>query len=249
MVEYVYNFMKIIAENGKTITTIVLVAIGWIITLFLQRKNIKNQLKTKIKYDIYNHVTQIHHEIQGSLSKLNTASIFPFILMDSTFIGVEFELRTEQEALREGWNVWNKHVKKALNDYFEFINNYVKFLYFIEDWSGPLKKLESAQKKLKEEVDKKSKKINKIINDWQTISIKRGYNWREWDKEAIKEIGKELSEGVVFDIECYLHDFIVLVHNELMAEYFKYKIETRKPQDEAYKVLTIKGFVTKDDIN
>ena len=62
------------------------------------------------------------------------------------------------------------------------------------------------------------------------------------------EIGKELSESVL-NIECYLHDFIVLVHNELMAKYFKYKIETRKPKDKAYKVLTIKGFVTKDDIH
>lgn len=238
----------IIAENIKTIILIVLAAIGWFIALCLQRKNIKDQLKTQIKYYIYKQVTQIQHEIQGSLSKLSTASISPFILMDSIFIGVEIKLRTEQEALQEGWNVWNKFVKKVLNDYFEFMNNYPKFLYFIEDWCGPLKKLESAQKKLIEEVDKKSKKIYKIITDWQTISTKEGYDWRKWDKEAIKEVGKELS-GSVLDIECYLHDFIVLVHNELMAEYFKYQIETRKPQDKAYKVLTIKGFVTKDDIN
>lgn len=240
--------MKIIAENIKTIIPIVLVVIGWLIALFLQRKNIKDQLKTQIKYYIYRQITQIHHEIQGSLSKLGTASIFPFTLMDFIFIGVEVKLRTEQEALQEGWNAWNKHVKKAFNDYLEFLNNYAKFLYFIEDWRGPLKKLKSAQKLLNEEIEKKYKKINKIISDWQTISIKRGYNWREWDKKEIEEIGNELKEGV-FEIECYLYDFIVLVHNELMADYFKYKIETRKPKDKAYKVLTIKGFVTKDDIN
>lgn len=240
--------MKIIAENSTTIIPIVLVVIGWLITLFLQRKNIKDQLKTQIKYDIYKQITQIHHEIQGSLIELYTASSPPFILMDSTFIGVKVKLETEQQALQEGWKVWNKHVKKAFNDYFEFMDNYVKFLYFIEDWGGPLKKLKSAQKKLKEEVDKKSEKIYKIITDWQTISTKEGYDWRNWDKKAIKEIGKELSEGVI-DIGCYLVDFMVLVHNELMAEYFKYKIGTRKPQDKAYKVLTIKGLITKDDIN
>lgn len=247
MVEYVYNFMKIIAENWAIIS-ILLVLIGWIFTIFLNRKNIKDQLKTQIKYDIYKQVTQIHHEIQGSLSKLSTASIFPFILMDSTFTVFKIIQKTELEALQEGWNAWNKHVKKALNDYSEFLNNYAKFLYFIEDWCGPLKKLKSAQKLLNEEIEKKREKIYKIISDCQTISIKRGYNWREWDKKEIEEIGNELTESVL-NIECYLHDFIVLVHNELMAEYFKYKIETRKPQDKAYKVLTIKGFVTKDDIN
>jgi len=239
--------MKIIAENWAIIS-ILIVVIGWVITLFLQSKNIKDQLKAQIKYYIYRQITQIHHEIQGSLSKLNTASIFPFILMDSTFIGVKIKLRTEQEALQEGWNIWNKHVKKALNDYFEFMNNYPKFLYFIEDWRGPLKKLKSAHKLLYKEIEKKYKKINKIITDWQTISTKEGHDWRKWDRKAIKEIGKELSESVL-NIECYLNDFIVLVHNELMFKYFKYKIETRKPQDKAYKVLTIKGFVTKDDIN
>ena len=161
--------MKIITENWAIISILIVVigwlitlflqVIGWIIALFLQRKNIKDQLKTQIKYYIYRQITQIHHEIQGSLSKLGTASIFPFTLMDFIFIGVEVKLRTEQEALQEGWNAWNKHVKKALNDYFEFMNNYPKFLYFIEDWRGPLKKLKSAQKLLNEEIEKKYKTL------------------------------------------------------------------------------------------
>ena len=52
----------------------------------------------------------------------------------------------------------------------------------------------------------------------------------------------------IFEIQDYMGDFKILIHNELISEYFEHKRETRKPQNTKYKVLIVKGFIVKDEI-
>ena len=73
-------------------------------------------------------------------------------------------------------------------------------------------------------------------------SSKYGYDWRKWNRKDIEKIANDMKNRVL-NIVSYLQDFIVLIHNELMSEYFNYSKPTRKILDEKYKVLTKNGFI------
>lgn len=248
-------FMKIVSslkELDTNTIAILLATSGWLVALILQNQNTKNQLKAEIKYDIYKQLVFLHKEAQDSLSKLLSKTLTPFIMMECSMIPFnckskkevsgEWILYSETECLLDGWKQWNKYINDLNNAYFDFNDKYLSILYVLDDWMAPIKKLEQARAVFREEVknilDGSYVKIKKL----QEYSTCHDFDWRKLNRDEITKIADEINEGL-HNVGCYLIDFMTLIHNELLFEYFRYTKRTRKTLDEKYKVLTKKGLV------
>lgn len=236
--------------------TIIIAILGWLISLFLQRKNLKDQHRIQVKYDIYKEFVSLRKEAQDSINKLGGSASSPLIIMSSSMIPFELGLKkeykdqwipySEQECLFEGEQKWNSFVKNLYDLYFDFSNKFLDVMYLTEDWASPLKELLKTKQTFSEEVNKLKKNIKNNLDILQSYPHTNGHDWRNWNKEEIEKVIQAISNDTL-SVGMYLSDFMVLVHNELLASYFKHKRPTRKTLDVKYKVLTKNGIVENVD--
>ncbi|MFZ2205205.1 MAG: hypothetical protein WAV23_01290 [Minisyncoccia bacterium] len=246
------RFFNLFEDMDNNLIVIILALVGWIISLFLQNINIKQQLKTEIKYDVYKQLVILHKETQDSLALFMAKARPPFILMESSMISFNLNLKkeykgewipyTESDCILEGGAKWNSFISEMNNTYFNFGDKYVSMLYILSDWMAPIKNLNEVKDTLTKEINVIKNNISKNINILQMYSSKNDHDWRKWNKEEVEKITNDISNDAQ-SIGSYIGDFMVLIHNELLSEYFKYKRPIRKTFDEKYKVLTKKGIV------
>jgi len=242
------------SNNIGIYVTIALAVIGWIIALILQRKNLKDQHKTQIKYDIYKQFVSLHKEMQDSISKLGAHASPPLILMSSSMIAFDLKLTkeykgqwipwTEQECLFEGEKKWTSSTQELLDLYSDFSNKFLNMLYVAEDWASALKPLLPTKDVLFKETEYLKKQIHEQLGILQIYSSKHGHDWRIWDQKDIEKITQSINNDAMA-IGSYLHDFMVLIHNELLSSYFGHKRLTRKTLDSKFKVL-VKGAIVEN---
>ncbi len=229
-------------EDYSSLIVIILAFAGWLMAVLLQRQNIKQQLRTEIKYDVYKQFVVSHREIQGAIAEFSAKISPPFIEMKSCLISFNVELKPKQEALQEGNKKWLEYLELMIKSYFEFVYKYINFEYILEDWIAPLKNLDTVKDSLSKEIEEQKKQIYEGISSLQMYPSKHGYDWRKWNHEDIEKIANDMKDRV-FDITMYLQDFMVLIHNELLSKYFNYSKPIRKTLDKKYKVLTKDGLV------
>lgn len=249
----VYSFTKEASKeiNGNAMALLLAVA-GWLVALWLQNINIKKQLKTEIKYDIYKQFVNLHKENQDALASLMAKTSTPWILMESSMISFDLKLEkeykgqwipySEMECVGEGMKKWTTFTNELSTSYFDFTDKYLAILYLFGDWMAPIKNLYEAKEIFVAEIENTRVRIYNNINALQMHSVNNGYDWRGWNRETVDEITKNINNDL-YNISCYLGDFMVLIHNELLSEYFKYSRPTRKTLDAKYKVLTKKGII------
>lgn len=238
------------------LATISVTIIGWLVALWTQNRNIKQQHKIQIKYDIYKQFVQIRKDIQDSIIKLGGSTIAPFALMDSNMVPFNLKLQkqykdtwlpyNEPECVFEGEEKWTSYVQEIRNLYFEFSNKYIMLLGVFEDWAAALNSLMNIRNILYKEVERLRKNIEEQSGVLQIYSSKNGYDWRKWNRKEIEIIADNIKNSS-YEIGCYLNDFMILVHNELLTKYFKQKRVIRKTLDSKYKVLTKKGIIENVD--
>ena len=243
------DILTLLTSIGATIT-------GWIFALLLQRNNIKSQHRVQIKYDIYKQFVSLKKEIRDSISKFSSHSSSPFILMGSSMIPFELKLTkeykdqwipwTEQECLFEGEKKWTSFVQEFYTLYFDFSNKYLNMLSVTEDWAAPLAPLLPTKDILYLEVDKLKKQISEHLGILQMYASNHGHDWRTWDEKEVEKILENIREDAT-TIGSYIHDFMVLIHNELLSSYFEHERPIRKTLGIKYKVLTKSGIVENVD--
>lgn len=239
-------------DTYTLIATITIAVIGWLISVWLQGRSIKRQYKIQIQYDIYKQFVHAHKDIQEALSKLGAIINPPFNLMESSMIPFDLKLKkqykdiflpySEIECVFEGEKKWTSYVQKINDIYSEFGNNYISFIYIFEDWMAALGSLLPKMEVLFQEIETNKLIISEQISALQMYSVNHGNDWRKWDKEDVKKI-IDIMHDSIFNMIFYVQDFMVIVHNELLAKYFKQKRPTRKTLDPKYKVLTTEGIV------
>lgn len=228
------------------IVTILIAILGWIIALVLQRQNVKHQHKVSVQYDIYKHFVELHKEIQNPLFQLGAKTISPFILMRCSMIPFETKLKNEQECLAESEKKWLEFTQLLQTIYFDFDKKYLNLLYIFEDWTAPLKKLLLPEKAFAIAVNNLKNQIYTNINTLRDYNSQHNRDWRKWDQKEIENILQNIRENTS-EIGSYIHDLMVLIHNELLSTYFGRKRYIRKTLDQKYKVLTQKGIITNLD--
>ncbi|MCK5027447.1 MAG: hypothetical protein KAS07_03435 [Candidatus Pacebacteria bacterium] len=226
--------------------TISVAVLGWLVALILQRSNAKHQHKIEVRYDIYKQFVQLHKEIQDVSSKLGVKSNPPFILMDSCMIGHQVGLNTEQECVQKGVEDWRRFVDELNQTYLDYSTGYVELLYLFENWTAALGSLEYVKKKLCEELEKLKESTHTNLRLLHMHSSRNGQDWRGWDRDEVENIAKLINRDMQ-ETGAYLHDFMVLIHNELLSGYFKKNRLIRKTLSSEYKVLTKKGFKIRID--
>lgn len=244
-------------DHQTLIATIIIAILGWIVALVLQRSNTKHQHKIQVRYDIYKQLLKVTEQTQDKINKLATAYP-PFILMESSMIPFNLKIpkeykgafidRSEHECVFEGEKEWNKFVAGIFDDYFAFTNQYLEMVYIFEGWAAAIEPLIKTQKVFTEEVNVLRDVIYKNASKLQCYANENEHDWRKWNKEEIEAISKEIRDKT-YTIGMYLHDFMVLVHNELLSKYFKYQKPIRKTLDPEYKVLTKDGLVIRLEEN
>jgi len=247
---FLLRFFLFIKNADPSLIAIMIAVVGWIIAIILQNFNIKQTLKTEIKYDIYKQLVILHKETQDLLANLIGKSSPPFILMESSMISFNLGLKkefkgewipyTEMDCILEGKKKWDSFLSELMNTKFAFVDKYIGILYVFSDWMAPIKNLSKLKDTLVKEIDIKRSSIDKNLNSLQSLTAE--YDWRKWDQVKIKEILGNIQNNTQ-DIVMYLSDFMVLVHNELLSKYFNYRRPTRKTFDEKYRVLTKSGMV------
>lgn len=225
-----------ISEIVELSIPVAIAVLGWIFTAWRQQVAMKKQHKFDIVYDIYKQFTILHGNTQEVLSKLST-SYAPFILMESSTI-----LKPEQEGLSAGLRLWTEFVEDRNNTYFELNDAYLSILGMFDNWEAVFKPLLDCKEILTQEVNRLKNDIHSDLTTLQLFSTTNGIDWKKWDKSEVELITKNINDNAT-TISLYLHDFMVMLHNESIADYFKQKRPTRKTLDSAFKVLTKKGLV------
>jgi len=254
MFEVVVNIFENI--DPTTGVAIAIAVIGWLIALLLQRRNIKQQHKVQIRYEIYKQFVQHRKEVQDSINKLSASSHSPMISMESSMVPFNLKLEkkfrdqwipySEQECLIEGENKWSSFVSELYDQFFDFNHESISFFYLFDDWAAALKSLLSTKNVFFTEVNKISNQIREQLVILRSYPTDHGHDWRKWDGEKIEKITQGISEqGMI--IGYYFEDFMVLIHNELLAGYFRYKRPTRKTLDPDYRVLMKEGIMQNVD--
>ena len=236
--------------------TIVIAIVGWIVALLLQRHNTKEQHKIQIRYDIYKQFVDVHKEAQDLLGKLAAHSHPPFILMESSMIPFQLGLKkeykgqwiphSEHECVFEGQKKWTSFVRECFDLYSDFSNKVIQFMYITEDWESAISPLLPTKQALTNEVETLKKRIHSNLSTLQTYSSSSTQDWRSWDKSNIEKITRAINEDALA-MSSYLHDFMVLIHNELLSSYFKHSRSVRMTLDPNYKVLTKDGIIERLD--
>ena len=165
------------------LATICLAILGWIVALALQRKNIRDQHKIQIKYDIYKQFVSLHKEIQDSTSKLGAHISPPFVLMDTAMIPFELKLKKEykdqwiqwgeQECVLEGEKKWTAYVQESYKLYSKFSDKFLNMLYVTEDWAAALRPLLLTKKILFKEIASLQKQIHEQLGILQAYKARR----------------------------------------------------------------------------
>jgi len=226
--------------------TIFVAILGWIVALLLQRSNARHQHKIEVRYDTYKQFIQLHKEIQDIAGRLSVESHPPFILMDSCMIGNEVGLKTEQECVLSGSQKWSQFVNDLNKTYSNFSNKYVELMYLFGDWTAALSSLEKTKDILCKEIERLKKSTYINLNSLQMYSSHNKQDWRNWDKKEIEDITDSINKDMN-EVGLYLHDFMVLIHNELLSGYFGKKQLIRKTLSSEYKVLTKRGIEVRLD--
>lgn len=243
-------------SNIDTVT-ILLAIIGWLVALWLQKNNAKHEHKIQVRYDIYKQLLKGSQETQGKLAELGAISA-PLILMESSMIPFNLKLKkeykgewipyNEQECIYDGGKKWLDFIRDAYDKYFSFVNDSNEMLIAFEGWEAALEPLMRAQKVFSKESSKLSRQIHRDIGKLQMYNVEHGHDWRKWKKEEIDSIVNRIRDNSI-TISSYISDLMTLVHNELLANYFKYKKPIRKTLDPKYKVLTPEGLVLRLEDN
>lgn len=248
MIDCLINFWEILKTINSNLIAIILAILGWIVALWMQNKNIKLQLKTQIKYDVYKQLVVSHKETQDCLSLLMTRATPPFILMDSSMIPFNLKLKkeykgqwieySETDCLLDGNKKWTDFISEVNKSYFDFTDKYVSMLYLLEDWMGAIKELSNIKDKFVKEIRIIQDQIRRDVDILQSQT--KEFDWRKWNREELNKISENIVNNTQ-TIGTYISDFMVLAHNNLISAYFDYVRPTRKTFDEKYKVLTKDG--------
>ncbi|MBT4153600.1 MAG: hypothetical protein HOE53_03030 [Candidatus Magasanikbacteria bacterium] len=244
------NIAKLIIKNIDLITlfsTISIALLGWLISILIQGKIVKKQHRIAIGYAIYKEFVKLHMEVQNTLSTLNASSRPPFIIMETIMI-VRPQTSIEITHVIEAGKEWEKFINKLNTLYFDFTDKYLEILYLFSDWEAAFKSLAFTKNCLSEEINSLKSKIYSDISILQMYTVDHGYDWRKWDRKEIEIIINRIAENIL-DITSYLGDFMILLHNETLSNYFKQKREIRMTTDPRYRVLTKKGIVENLDVN
>ncbi len=151
---------------------------------------------------------------------------------------------TEQECLFEGEKKWTSFTQELFDLYSKFSNKFLNMLYVVEDWAATLKPLLPTKDIFFRETEQLKKNIHKQLGLLQMYSSKHGHDWRTWDQKDVERITQSINEDAMA-VGSYLHDFMVLIHNELLASYFGHKRPIRKTLDPKFKVL-VKGAIVEN---
>jgi len=250
------QFFNLIVAMWGVIITIILAIVGWFFSLYLQNKNIKEQHKNQIKYDIYKQLVQAKSDIQEPLNFLGASVVTPFILMESSMIPFECKLKkpykdiwvdySESECILDGKQKWDKYVNDIRKSYSDLSSEYIKLMSIFENWESALSRLIKARNILFSEIDRLKKSIYNQIDFFQMYSMENGSDWREWNRDDLSKRAEDIRDSS-FEIGSYINDFLILAHNELVAKYFGHSRKTRKTLDPKYKVLTLSGLVESVD--
>lgn len=237
------------------IVTITLAVIGWVISIWLQQKNHKQEQQAKINYDIYSQLVKAHKELQDAIASFNASTHAPLILMSTELIPLEIRRQfgersltpavSEEECLHKG-SV--KYSKWLYDEMFAKGNKYLEklsaFMYLTEDWAAPLTSTKTALDALQSELSRLNGLMTINKQALQNYPRANGDDWREWDENDVRRLGDEISAAVM-NVSHYISDYMVLAHNELLAPYYGYKRLVRKTYDDSFQVLTKEGLVTR----
>jgi hypothetical protein len=255
----VIQFTNTASQNTNAlhglIVTIILALIGWGISIWLQQRNLKQQQQAKINYDIYSQLVTAHKELQDAIASFSASTSAPLILMSAELIPLEIRQQfgdraltpvvTEAECLHKGrvkysdW-VYNNLLEKD-SEYFKKLS---AFMYLTEDWTAPLASVEKALSVLRTEIQRQNLVMITHKDELQFYALRHGDDWREWNNDDVYNQGRAITNAV-FTISSYIHDLMVIIHNELLAPYYGHKRKVRKTLDDSFQVLTKEGLVTR----
>ncbi len=245
------DFIAVIA----LIVTILLAVAGWIFTIWRQQRNFKQEQQAKINYEIYSQLVTLHKNLQDAIGSFNAATSPPIIQMRADLVPYEIQQQygvlhgqkpiREHEVMFKATQRYSNWVyEELLGKHSQYMDEYVKFLYLTEDWTAPLSTTQHALSVLRKEIESLGDQIKVHLDTLQFYSGNNGDDWRNWNEDDLRSHGQSITD-LVMTVSMYIHDFMVIVHNELLAPYYNHERPTRKTMDEELKVLTKEGLVVR----
>jgi len=200
-------FVKIenFLEQFNSFSVLLVAVLGWLFTVWLQNKNIKDNLKVQIKYNIYKQLVVVNKNIQVSMDKIATQVRF------ATINNFDFSL--------EKWNLFVSNLK---NTYFEFFDQYYSLLCVFDDWMVALASLQLSKKTMYEILNKEQENIFQQYILLETYASNKGINLVEWDKKDINNILGKI-DGSIDKIQNSINPFMSECQKELIGESFDYE--------------------------
>lgn len=236
------NLTVILFVVGQAITTVIAIT-GWWLANESQNKTIEKNMKNTIRYEFYREILSYSQRLSSSLSSLSAKLYSPISMMkalESPKELVEKGLLKNKEP-EAGLKYFNEKNDEVFEAYSNTMENYSLFLYHLMSWQSAIPKLDETIFKYRERFENDMENLHKDMTDARSMHYEVGRDWREWDERQIKEIF-EKHQYVVLNQMNFLHDLMVLIHNELISVHFSKPREIRKTMDDSFEVLTENGF-------
>lgn len=229
-------------KNYRDLIIILVTMIGWIVVFILGLWQQKKLLRNTAKMKIYDELYFLKKELDNCSQKVGLKFIMlPFSDMDFAEMSVNLV-----NGKSRATDYWHKYLKDLLDCISEFVEAYLKLWNHSEMWISAMPNLKKAKAELFENQLKELKNKLWEHQDYLNNLCVKQWNWKLWNRSEIKKRSEEMDSFLDKIAIGFVDDYMVLIHNELIAPVLGYKKKLREnfvnlDKFESYEILTKKG--------
>jgi len=223
-------------------TLAILIAIaGWLLQGYFERKSRAENIKNQIKYDIYSDIVNAYEDFVEKGTRLTDISRLSSLLisMDADLIlgnvtkDPHYILTGNQAAIKK----WHEFIASSLEKRYAFLVSFQKFSHIFESWESVLASCKPAYEIATRKIGLLGEATYKYFTYLQSMDSQK---WTTWNRKELEEVSNALHEKILIE-PMYIYDLMVIIHNELVSEFFGHQRPARVPGDPNIEVLTKEG--------
>jgi len=224
---------------------VLLSILGWFVIYILNLKQQKKHLQNEYRMKIYEEITELKKNLDDRINNLNILLCFKIKTIFEDIKNLQQGKNHLVPLYKNETECWISYMNELNQSRNNFNDVLIDYYYIIEKWIEVFPAIKKSKKTLCKDLNNLNKISGELIFDLQ---IKNFRGDGDFNKRKQEVIDKTESLNKLFDETMgYLWDFIIILHNELLAPVFNIYLNERDLShidtnvDIKYKILTIDG--------
>ncbi len=222
--EFIEFFLQALVKNFFETNLVLLTVVGWFSVYALTLKSNKVQLKNEASLEIFKELQQLKAEFDKSsidLGVLLSEFTLPFRDMEWVEKGIG------ENKDKNPFDLWQQRNKELIDSVSLFNERSQGFLNTANVWVSVTPNLKKARNILSAETSVLSTELWAYIS-FCTNPQDLNFNWKEWDREKVKNKTLEIREKFDRVAVGFFYDYMDLIYDELLKPIFYHKRKRRE---------------------